>query len=151
MNKPFLVPRVLEDDEDFPISPFDIDIDIRKEENLVGAFDLPGEENDHPDNIRYWNEKLNEGATIIVWACQKQGSWGPCNPHKLIYGHEEGTFSLNHFLHDKHPFKGLVVRGEDGLCRVTNAFIIYCYLAAPKIRKKQPALAAAVPAIESAT
>ncbi len=153
MNKSFLVPRVLDDDEDFPISP--LDIDVSNTLNFVGAFDIPG----LPDiNTNYTNEKMNEGATIVVNACQKQGHWGPCDPFGLVYGHEEATFSLYTFLHNKqHQFSGMVVKGDNGLWRVTNAFIIYCYLAAPKKRKRQRALSSqqafpsAVAEIESAT
>ncbi len=133
MQKPFFVPRILGDDEDFPISPNDID--VTNEFNFVGAFDVPDSDNDNP-NDRYNNQKMNEGATIVVNTCQKQGHWGPCNPYELTGFHEEATFSLTTFLKGRHQFNGLVIRGEDGLWRVTDKFIIYCYMAAPKIRTK---------------
>jgi len=142
--KSFLVPRILEDNEDFPIAPDDIE--FSNGINFVGAFD----HNEQYDiNEAYTNEKMNEGAAIVVWACQKQGHWGPCNPYELVYAHEEGTFSLSTFLHGNHRFNGLVVKGQDGLWRVTNAFIIYCYLAAPKIRKRKPAIESPTKVIES--
>lgn len=133
MDRPLLIPRVLGDNEDFPIKPEDIDLDALETAN---AFNVPGHVSDNETMIVYTNKKMNEGAAIVVQTCQNQGHWGPCNPFKTVYAHEETTFSLGVFLQNKHQFNGLVVRGDGRLWRVTNTFIIYCYLAAAKIRAK---------------
>lgn len=133
--------RILGDDEDYAITPGDIDIEWGKE--FVGVFNLPENPTDSQEYADYMNRKMNEGASIVVNTCQEQGHWGPFKPFERVYAHEEGTFSLNEFLHNRmHRFHGMVVLGDDGFWRVTDAFVLYCYYSAPKIRRRKQTLGA---------
>lgn len=114
---------------DFPIKPSD----INAEEHLWNAFD---------------NNETEVSAGYIVRLCQRKGGWLPFSDEEIesLYreaGHSH--FSFNRLVEPGMAFfilrgsvpvgGGWIVKGDDGLYRVTDDFILRCFKSSPESAK----------------
>lgn len=68
------------------------------------------------------------GARIIVRHCQEAGEWVPMSQEELDKRDSAGSFWWN-----KLQSGGWVIKGDDGLFRVTIEFVVACYRLYPAI------------------
>lgn len=120
-------PRVLNDDEDFPIKPWDIEAVMY----MDGAFS---------------DVNTCVSAGKLVCLARLKGNWRPLGLDDILLFHQltvsqpvsgdngcwEKRWSFNELSGEVG--RNLIVEGADGKYRFTDDFIYYCYHAHPLIR-----------------
>lgn len=124
-------PRIILEDEDFPIKPADID-------TSHGLMDSFG------------NVETEVSASYIVRMMQERGDWTPFTHEEIeafysrsgrnrgfTFNHLMGEFAVHRAGGTYYDSLNVVVVANEGNLYVTDDFVVRCYRSRPVPRKKQ--------------